>query len=389
MVSFLPRAGRSPRLTTCSLLALLLAPVACSRPPAEVDLGAGTTVQSAPSRARLGMSSYERFGRQDPNAIAKQQQTEEEGFHYVLPDGWTVNEPTDMRFINLHPAGVKNAECYVTLLGGDGGGMVANLNRWRTQMGLEEATKEALLALPTIKLFGRDASFLELEGSFAGMDGVAVSGFGLLGTLISTPQATIFVKMTAPLEIIQAEREAFIMFCDSIAPPGMGDSAQEDHASHSAPTGPQKEDDGSFVAAGFRFFLPEGWSDAGPRSMRALNFKVGEQTQCWLSVLGGDGGGLLPNLNRWRGQMGMETITEADIDALPRVNFLGEPAILLTAQGEFTSREGEASSGRTLIGLALMRPNDALFLKMLGPTDEVETHRDAMLAFAETIEEVQ
>lgn len=333
------------------------------------------------------MSSYERFGRQDPNAINKQEQTEEEGFHYVLPNGWTTDEPTDMRFINLHPAGLKEAECYVTLLGGDGGGMVANLNRWRTQMGLEPATEQELLALPTIKLLGRDASFLELEGSFAGMGGMPVEGYGLLGTLISTPQATIFVKMTAPMEVIQAERDAFIQFCDSLAPPGMDDHA--DHADHAEPSGPVETEDGSFSAAGFRFFLPEGWSDAGPRSMRDLNFKVGEETQCWLSVLGGDGGGLLPNLNRWRGQMGMESITEADIDSLPRVNFLGEAAILLTASGEFVSREGEAASGRTLIGIALMRPNDSLFLKMLGPTDEVESHRDAMLTFAETIEEVQ
>lgn len=290
-----------------------------------------------------------------------------------------------MRFINLHPAGKEEAECYVTLLGGDGGGMVANLNRWRTQMGLEPATEEELLALPTIKLFGRDASFLELEGSFAGMDGVEATGYGLLGTLISTPQATVFVKMTAPMDVIKAEREAFFQFCDSLAPPGMGNSSSEP----AAPSGPVQEADGSFVANGFRFHLPEGWSDAGPRSMRNLNFQVGEETQCWLSVLGGDGGGLLPNLNRWRGQMGMESITEADIENLPRVAFLDGSAYLLSAHGEFVGRDGDAASGRTLIGLALMRPNEAFFLKILGPTEEVERHRDAMLAFAEALEEVK
>lgn len=387
LVSSIPRAGRSTRLTSLSLAALVLAPLGCSRAPSEIDLGPGMTSTSAPSLRQMSLSTPERYGRKDPNAMADQA-IPEDLFDYRIPDGWTAMEPTDLRVVNLKVDGHPEAECYVTMLGGDGGGMVANLNRWRRQMGLQDATEEELFKLPTTFLFGMTAPLLELEGSFVGMDGTPREDWGLLGTLFSSERFTVFVKMTAPLEVLQAERDGFLDFCTSLRPAGMEAPSESEAAPAPGPE-IEQEEDGRFVANGFRFLLPPGWADAGPRTMRVLNFQVGEGTICYLTILGGDGGGLTPNLNRWQGQMGQDPLSEAEIDALPRADLAGQSGHLLEASGEFVGMEGEASSNQTLIGIALMRGNDSLFLKMVGPSEEVAFHRDAMIAFAATLEEVQ
>ena len=123
--------------------------------------------------------------------------------------------------------------------------------------------------------------------------------------------------------------------------------------------------------------------------MRTLNFRVGQDTECYLVVLGGDGGGLEANLNRWQGQMGLPPLSEEEIDALPRVDLLGQPAHLLMARGDFVGMDGVAADHRTMLAVAQLRGADALFLKMIGPPEEVALQRDAFVAFVASLEEVQ
>ena len=47
-----------------------------------------------------------------------------------------------MRLVNLRPAGDPSAECSLVVLGGDGGGLTANVNRWGDQMGLGPLSEE-------------------------------------------------------------------------------------------------------------------------------------------------------------------------------------------------------------------------------------------------------
>lgn len=385
------------------LPALALAVSACGGPSDNVEILDQRTADWVPQHSNQELTPEQRFGRDQvtrPPAPERNAESVGNALLYDMPDGWTEDLGSRMRLINLHPAGNANAECYVSVLGGDGGGLAANLNRWRQQVGLEELDAAEFENLPTVDLLGGEASLLQIEGSFTGMNGDTQDEWALTGVMVSTPQATIFVKMTGPAELLREEHANFLAFVtsvhfgDDLLGTPSGPQEVESHHAKPAEDGEVEANPASerlfFNANGYRFQVPYAWIDAGPRMMCSLNFRVGKETECFLVVLGGDGGGLTPNLDRWQGQVGLEPLTAEQIVALPNVDFLGGSAVMLEAVGEFTGMSGETSfDEKTLIGLALMGGESAYFLKMVGPSKEVAEHRKAFLDFAAKLEEVE
>lgn len=384
------------------LSALALAVSACGGPGDNVEILDQRAADWVPQHSNQELTPGQRFGRDEiapPPAPEMNSEPVGNALLFDLPEGWTEDVATNMRLINLHPAGLNDAECYVSVLGGDGGGLAANLNRWRTQVGLEKVAAAEFSQLPAIDLLGGKASLLQVEGSFTGMNGVTQEGWALTGAIVSTPQATIFVKMTGPTALLQDEHENFLSFVSSVhfgeAIPATPHESEHDHAQHEnehdgETSGEEENENPFFTANGFRFQPPEGWMDAGPRMMCSLNFRVGKDTECFLVVLGGEGGGLVPNLDRWQDQLGLDPLTEDQVNALSTASFLGASAVLHEAVGEYTGMNEQASfEEKTLIGLALIGGPSSYFLKMVGPSAEVATHRDAFLKFAATLEEVQ
>ena len=64
-----------------------------------------------------------------------------EGFDWVKPESWIKFEGSSMRLASFHvPYSYGLGELSVFILDGDGGGLVANVNRWRGQVGLPSQT---------------------------------------------------------------------------------------------------------------------------------------------------------------------------------------------------------------------------------------------------------
>jgi len=115
-----------------------------------------------------------------------------------------------MRVANFRVAGDERAECYLTVLGGDGGGLAANVNRWRAQMSQAPAAAAEIEALPRAPFFGRDATFLDVTGTWTGMSGKETDAdYELLGFLLVDPAGSIFLKMVGPRAVIGGEIESF------------------------------------------------------------------------------------------------------------------------------------------------------------------------------------
>jgi len=122
-----------------------------------------------------------------------------------------------LRDLNCAVGENGEGEAYLARLGGTGGGLAANVNRWRGQMGLEDQTEAEIAALPQIPLFGLPATYLDLTGSYAGMGGgEGKANYGMLGVILSTPQGALFVKATAPRPVIDAEKGNFEAFVASL-----------------------------------------------------------------------------------------------------------------------------------------------------------------------------
>jgi hypothetical protein len=291
-----------------------------------------------------------------------------------------------MRTANFRPAGDARAECYLTFLVGDAGGLGANVNRWRTQLALPPLTVTEIEALPKASFLGRDAALLEATGTWKGMNGgESASGWGLLGLLLVDPNESAFLKMTGPAKVVAAEREAFLALAKSFRPAGAHDphaSAQEPgpDASKPAASTPKAKDPAKPSAtngAALSWTIPEGWRQAPEKPMRAASFFAGpgEEVECYVSVFPGDAGGVLANVNRWRGQLELPELTEVDVQHLERIPMLGREAVVVEAEGK----------GAKLVGAACQGSDRSVFVKMTGPPDLVREQRGAFLAFCTSL----
>lgn len=144
------------------------------------------------------------------------------GFEWQAPAGWTDAGMKGLRLANFVAGPAGEAECYVTVLGGTGGGVAMNVNRWRAQLGLAEATEEEIAALPKISMLGGEGVLVDVEGTYGGTsDGVHTSGetresYRLLGAIVQRPNDAVFVKMTGPAGVVAGERENFVQFAGSV-----------------------------------------------------------------------------------------------------------------------------------------------------------------------------
>ncbi len=124
--------------------------------------------------------------------------------------------------------------------------------------------------------------------------------------------------------------------------------------------------------AGLRWTLPRGWSETQGGSMRYASFKVPVKgtVDASVVVLPGPAGGELANVNRWRGQIGLEPLDEAALAAARKT--------VATKAGplkvyDFTS--GGASGKRLVAGLTEIEGN-TWFVKLTGDAGAVGAARE-------------
>ncbi|MDP7062846.1 MAG: hypothetical protein QF489_07945 [Planctomycetota bacterium] len=363
---------------------VILALMACSKSERmEIEIQREITANFGDGE--VGATSADRFGPRhspddghdhsgDGGGGGDQFSAPENPLAWEIPKGWDSLPPTAMRVANLRPAGNPDAECTLTLLAGDGGGELDNVNRWRNQMGLGPIDQVAMDAIPTMPILGMDAPFFQLDGAYSGMGNEAKPDWSLLGMILSTEQFTIFIKMNGPKDLVEAERDNFFAFCTSL------------HIKERGTPPPNKQDEEP-TTGGRGFVMPEGWRMGPQRSMRTLNLLAGESSECYLVLLGGEGGGLAPNINRWCGEVGMEAMSDEEIAQLPTVKLYGVDSPMLEVSGDYKGMGGNDSKGSTLLGVALVRPEGSAFVKMVGPAAEIAKEKQKFMALVESLEE--
>lgn len=74
----------------------------------------------------------------------------------------------------------------------------------------------------------------------------------------------------------------------------------------------------SFEGGNPQWTLPPGWRTEAGSGMRFATIVAADGTEISVTVLDGDGGGLLANVNRWRGQVGLAPIGETELPTCTR-----------------------------------------------------------------------
>lgn len=87
-------------------------------------------------------------------------------FKWSKPESWNEESASTMRVANFSFGENSLGVCYFTVLPGGGGGLVANVNRWRKQMGLDELNQSDVDALKEREFLLGNGKYIEMEGSF-------------------------------------------------------------------------------------------------------------------------------------------------------------------------------------------------------------------------------
>ncbi|MDP6613824.1 MAG: hypothetical protein QF835_02250 [Candidatus Marinimicrobia bacterium] len=141
----------------------------------------------------------------------KSQKPQLSGFTWEKPDSWIPSQGSSMRIASFDvPFSTGMGDLSVMELGGDGGGLVANVNRWRGQIGLEplEESEIRAQAQPGESKIGPYEIFQLINDSN--------SNTAMLTAILPMNNSTLYIKLTASKDgIIDLEKD-FKTFCSSI-----------------------------------------------------------------------------------------------------------------------------------------------------------------------------
>jgi hypothetical protein len=129
---------------------------------------------------------------------------------WALPKGWTDSRAGGMRYATLKPTAPGKIDVSVTVFPGPAGGEIANVNRWRNQIGLPPVDEAAL---------ARDRKALKSPaGSVAIFDYTSdgQTKTRLVAAILFAGGNSWFVKMVGDAGPVAASRADFIRLLESL-----------------------------------------------------------------------------------------------------------------------------------------------------------------------------
>lgn len=136
-------------------------------------------------------------------------------FTWVVPAGWESGKASSMRLAsyNIPLSTGETGDFSLVRLGGAAGGVLANINRWRGQIGLEHATIEEVAEFSHMHTTSQGRQFLH-----ATLINEANPDSSILGAIFQVQESdfVLFAKLTASAAGVQEANESFEAFCNSI-----------------------------------------------------------------------------------------------------------------------------------------------------------------------------
>ena len=128
---------------------------------------------------------------------------------WETPEQWNETEGSQFSLIDFEAVhGDKKAAISVTKLAKDAGGELANVNRWRKQIGLEDIEQSQLdNTKQPFAVDGNPGTFVEMSGT---RDGKPATTLGVIHTITyRTLPETWFYKITGDTPAVVKEKDAF------------------------------------------------------------------------------------------------------------------------------------------------------------------------------------
>ena len=291
---------------------------------------------------------------------------------WTLPEGWQQLPPDGVRLGNFSVPGKSGgaAEVAITSFPGEVGTELDNVNRWRKQVGL--APVEGGITSDPVTVDSSDGKLYDLAGGAA----------RTIVALVRRNGATWFFKLTGDSGAVNDAKPAFLEFLKSVhftaggSEPQVAAAATRPAETAPAPTA----DDGSP-----KWTVPSDWVEKPASAMLFKSYSIagdgGASAAVTVSFFQGTVGGTLANVNRWRGQMGLGPVEEAQLNSV-----IGT---LETSGGKGTSVDFEgadAKAGQRLVAVIVPHGENTWFYKLLGEKSLVAKEKDSFVNFVKTVQ---
>ena len=293
---------------------------------------------------------------------------------FATPEGWTdFTDATGLATFSLALPGNSKVDAIPLPARLAQNPMIVNM--WREQVGLDPADEATVqnLAKP-IQIGGHTGRLFDVAGTEP-LAGQNTPPRIVIASLV-LGQVGWFFKLSGPADSIGPHFGAFTNFLGTLKFEPAASEVNFDRLMAEAqqaqppPTAP--------AAAGPTWTKPAGWAAKPPTSMRLGNFTAGNgQAEITVMTFPGDVGGLLANVNRWRGQAGLPPVDDDGLaKATSQLTVSGTPATLVEAVG---STNGS---------LSVYHPADGQtwFYKMSGPSDVVTAEKGSFMEFVQSIQ---
>jgi hypothetical protein len=252
--------------------------------------------------------------------------------------------------------------------------VVANVNRWQRQMGMAASSGEEVnkLVKQVVVNDDRVVSVVDLKGP---------SGNRTLAAMAVEADRVWFFTVKGAAERIEARKKEFEEFIASLKFHGPKDSGRESKGALS-------------------HARPAGWVEGPERPMRELTYFAGPEgavAEVSVTKLGGTTfGDILTNINRWRGQVGLEPVGKAEDQPVEKKEIGGNLAACFDFVGP-----GERSTGsklpvaqgqepavaqKRMLFVMMAVENDVWFFKMIGPGKTVGEEKGNFEGFVKSVE---
>jgi hypothetical protein len=253
----------------------------------------------------------------------------------------------------------------VSQLGGDGGGLAANVNRWRGQVNLAPLPEDKIIGQPMPVPGSKQPMLLFNLTS----DTAAADADGIFAAVLPLDSETWYFKLTAPSAKLREKGAAvFTQFLGTVKVGG----EEPAPSPPPAPTMPK-----------IHVVAPEGWEEDTPGSIRVASFSIkgadGATADVSVIPLPGNSGSVLDNVNRWRGQIQLPPLSSADDPALG-TEMEGKAGKLIVTH--MVSESAVLDGKKAAISAAILKANGITwFFKITGEAALVTPQREAFEEF--------
>jgi hypothetical protein len=272
------------------------------------------------------------------------------------------------------------AEVAVTPLPGLSGKEAAIVNMWRQQAGQPELSDDdALKQLTPVEIGGVAGKMFEVAGkSQAGLP------MKIVTAMMPRGDVSWFYKLEGDAALVDAQKSAFVDFLKSVKIEDAPATALASPAAASPDALPAMGAPGSGAdVAGTpgpqNWTVPSDWKTLVPGAMQVAKFAVPEQSgakaDVTVSTFPSATGGTLANVNRWRRQIGLAPIADADLAGVASALDDKNPDAVLVDL---------SNNNRRLIGAIVPRDGQWYFYKLMGDAGAVGPQKDAFIAFAKS-----